>query len=242
MSKLIFKAEDVRRVVEHSIASKQSKKAVGFDSKKGDVVTAEVTKASVLLVHDHGVYLMSNGSPRDIIAPDGEDKRDEKKNEGRSYCAYAEGCDPEKDGDEAFDTSNHLVGGDDFGECLDWADAMKKFIDDGATHIVINYTQRNLSLSAKFPKGKAPASGDRVAAGAMDYVKGWKRKMKTKVVALNGTDEVRVISCAPTEVNILRVKAKWSTYKIMNGMKDDELVKIALAVVAKFAREDARAA
>ena len=82
MPVLRFKAEDVRRVVEHSIAA----------PRQSDVAytTKPVEAPAVLLVHEQGVYLMSNGQPRDILGADAAD---------RSFCAYAIGCHPEKDAD-----------------------------------------------------------------------------------------------------------------------------------------------
>ena len=75
MPVLRFKAEDVRRVVEHSIAA----------PRQSDVAytTKPVEAPAVLLVHEQGVYLMSNGQPRDIVGGDAAD---------RSFCAYAIGC------------------------------------------------------------------------------------------------------------------------------------------------------
>ena len=57
---------------------------------------------------DHGVYLMSNGSPRDI-APGQEDVPEGSK---RSVVAYAEGLDPDKD-KYWYETKRTLFGGDD---------------------------------------------------------------------------------------------------------------------------------
>src|SRR6516164_4151910 len=91
MPVLRFKAEDVRRVVEHSIAA----------PRQSDVAytTKPVEAPAVLLVHEQGVYLMSNGKPRDIVGADATDRKDAAKDEGRSFCAYAIGCHPEKDAD-----------------------------------------------------------------------------------------------------------------------------------------------
>jgi hypothetical protein len=67
-------------------------------------------------VHDDGVYLMSNGEPRDIV--EGES----------SFVAHAKGCNPKTDPDW-WDVSRALVGGDDFGECLPWAKELKVLLD-----------------------------------------------------------------------------------------------------------------
>ena len=61
--------------------------------------TKPVEAPAVLLVHEQGVYLMSNGQPRDIVGADATDRKDAAKDEGRSFCAYAIGCHPENDAD-----------------------------------------------------------------------------------------------------------------------------------------------
>ena len=87
MPVLRFKTEDVRRVVEHSIAaSKQSEQVVEYVPH----TTKPIAAPAVLLVHNQGVYLESNGTPRDIVGADAAD---------RSFCAHAIGCHPEKDAD-----------------------------------------------------------------------------------------------------------------------------------------------
>jgi hypothetical protein len=148
MSRLIFKADDVRRVVEHTIRSKQSEIA------KWDTATEEngwtpdravPDEPHVILVHDDGVYLMSNGTPRDIIGPDGADMIDRKKDEGRSFVAYAKGCHPKVDSDW-WETSRWLVGGDDFGEYLPWAKDLLARLDAGAHQIVIECNPNSLEL------------------------------------------------------------------------------------------------
>ncbi|WP_338821708.1 DUF3085 domain-containing protein [Bradyrhizobium septentrionale] len=123
MSNLIFKAADVLRVVEHTLAA--PKQCAAF--------TGPVTEPSILLVHDEGVYLMSNGEPRDIA--EGE----------RSYVAHALGCNPKIDSDW-YDTSRDLVGGDDFGEALPWAAEIKQQIEQGAQEIIITLTADSLEL------------------------------------------------------------------------------------------------
>lgn len=146
MPKLYFDAAELRRVVEHSIASPQAKKLVDYKFDKatgeGEPVMADVAKPAVTLVHDQGVYLMSNGEPGDPLDPSAGEGKYFKR-----YVAYARGCHPQKD-DDWHETARHLVGGDDFGETLEWADEIKALIDRGATRIVINFGKRNVSLSA----------------------------------------------------------------------------------------------
>ena len=84
MPVLRFKAEDVRRVVEHSIAApKQSEQVVEYVPH----TTKPIAAPAVLLVHNQGVYLVSNGEPRDIVGADATDRKDAAKDEGRSFCA-----------------------------------------------------------------------------------------------------------------------------------------------------------
>lgn len=130
MSKLIFQASDVRRVVEHSLNA-PTQGTIAYTDKP-------VPAPAVLLVHDQGVYLMSNGEPRDII--------DAKK--GRGYVAYAEGCNPDtQEFDDWWETSRELVGGDDFGETLPWAKALLDTIELGADKIVVTLTARSIKFT-----------------------------------------------------------------------------------------------
>src|SRR5262245_3292914 len=70
MSVLTFKAADVRRVVEHSISNKQAEVADWSTANEANNWTPKTSvpaEPRVVLVHDQGVYLMSNGTPRDTI-------------------------------------------------------------------------------------------------------------------------------------------------------------------------------
>jgi Protein of unknown function (DUF3085) len=144
MAKLIFTAADVKRVVEHSIAAPTQGGIPDWSKVQGGRAAMNVpAQPNVILVHDQGVYLMSNGEPRDIVMGT------------RSFCAYAKGCNPDKD-EDWHETANRLVGGDDFGDHLDWAVPMKKMLDDGASEIIINFGQKRMSLSAKYPRVSGP--------------------------------------------------------------------------------------
>ena len=123
MSRLVFKADELRRIVTHALAAPSH--SAGYGGVKGDVI----------LVHDHGVYLMSAGQPRDLISEGGV----------ASYVAYAEGCDPGKDS-AWWERAREFVGGDDFGQHLPWAKAIGAAIDAGATTVAIEITQESISL------------------------------------------------------------------------------------------------
>ena len=134
MSRLVFKADDLRRIVAHALAAPTHSE--GYGGAKGDVV----------LVHDQGVYMMSAGKPRDLIG----------EGSSSSYVAYAEGCDPGKD-PAWWETARDLVGGDDFGQ---QAKAISEAIDAGAKTVAINMTQKRISLVALRSK---PRLGERVS-------------------------------------------------------------------------------
>lgn len=144
MSQLRFNAQDVQRVCRHTLsAPQQMKQVVGYHptaSNASEPITVPPSAASVLLVHDNGIYLMSNGTPRDIISGD--------EHTGRSFCAYAEGCNPDID-EDWWDTSRALVGGDDFGDTLPWAQDMLNLIQEGYSTIVITFTPKKLTLSGR---------------------------------------------------------------------------------------------
>ena len=183
MSKLVFAAADVRRIVEHSISAPEQGKIADYskaNAKNGFKAEMKTpTEPTVVLVHDQGVYLMSNGTPRDTVkrtSPNGKVELDS------SFCAYAEGCNPEKDKDDWYDNARDLVGGDDFGEYLPWAKTIKEMLDQGATHIVVNYGASRLSVVGKYPKGKQPKA-ERVAWTEEALLKHLQKTMKRKMVA-----------------------------------------------------------
>jgi hypothetical protein len=113
MPVLRFKAADLKRCLEHAYAAPE------FDMGHENMTDEEFrslgieppeTRAPVgpclLFVHDRGVYLMSNGIPRDLDAGG-----------SGSYVVYAEHCNPNTD-EDWYDNSRELVGGDDFAEVI----------------------------------------------------------------------------------------------------------------------------
>lgn len=145
MARLIFAAADARRVVEHSLGAR-TQRPIAY-------TTDAVSAPAVILVHDQGVYLMSNGEPRDRINP-------KRKSDSRLFVAYAQGCDPEKDSDW-WDRAHALVGGDDFSETLPYASDIKDLLDNGATHIIIALTAKTIQVSGRFPRAKRARGGRR---------------------------------------------------------------------------------
>lgn len=120
---LIFKTSDVLRCVKHSLESKDWSCPEGTTPSPG-----------LYLVHDTGVYLMSNANPGDWIVP-----------KEKCYVAYAEGCNPDVDSDY-YETSRDMVGGDDFAEIIpinkDWPDLLSQYDE-----IHIDLTQTSLEVS-----------------------------------------------------------------------------------------------
>jgi hypothetical protein len=113
MPVLRFKAAKVKRCIEHAYA------ATEFDMGHENMTDEQFQELGLepptdrtpvgpglVFVHDRGVYLMSNGIPRDIEGVD-----------SGSHVVYAEHCNPNTD-DEWYDNSRELVGGDDFAEVI----------------------------------------------------------------------------------------------------------------------------
>lgn len=122
-SKLVFKISDVRRVLEHSVnAPEQNPVAYTHEN---------VSNPSIVIVHDMGVYLMSNGTPMDLVDERGDGLL-------RAFCAYAKGCDPSKD-ENYWQTSVDLVGGDDFAETLENAEDLLECINANPKKRVITF-------------------------------------------------------------------------------------------------------
>lgn len=106
MGMCVFQTEPILRLAQHAIAAPNHE--MGYES-------ANDPEPALLFVHDQGVYLMSNGIPRDTDAVN-----------NRAHVVYAAGCDPNEPGasfDDWYGTSRDLVGGDDFVEVLPLGDA-----------------------------------------------------------------------------------------------------------------------
>jgi len=136
MARLIFKASDVLKVAMHSVKNQQreiadwatANEANGFTPKR------EVPKEPhVILVHDQGVYLMSNGNHGEGKTPSTE-----------RLIAYAKGCHPDKDKDW-YDNARDLVGGDDFADYLPWARELAVAAQQ-KKEIVIEITAESMEL------------------------------------------------------------------------------------------------
>lgn len=121
---LIFKISDVDRCVKHALSGE--KWGMGYE----DIEPAP----GLLLVHDNGVYLMSNANPGDFIPE-----------KDRCYVSYAAGCNPDCD-ENFYEISRELVGGDDFVEFIpineNWLSMMANYDE-----IHVDITPEEISVS-----------------------------------------------------------------------------------------------
>ncbi len=125
MPVLKFKADGLRRVVEHTLAATAWRETYGQPPVEG-----------VLLVGDRGVYLMSGADPGDTLE-DGKDGL---------YVCYAEGINPAVDEfDDWYDRKRAMFGGDDFVEALPWASLMQTDIWSGAAFISLKVNKKSMS-------------------------------------------------------------------------------------------------
>ena len=117
MNPCVFKTSEVRRCLNHTLSSAAQQKTYADSS--------DPASPRLLFVHDQGVYLMSGGAERDEKEP----------GQQSSYCAYAEGCDPEKDSDW-WETARNLVGGDDFVETLEVDESWRALLEQNELMLV----------------------------------------------------------------------------------------------------------
>jgi hypothetical protein len=132
MGLCVFKTDEIKRCIEHTLASTTWNTETGVEPQPG-----------VFFVHDQGVYLMSNGYPRDLLPGD------------KCYVAYAQDCCPEKDQDW-WENSRALVGGDDFGETLPVNSKWLKNCDE-YEEFHVNVTENE--LESYFSKPRRPIAG-----------------------------------------------------------------------------------
>jgi len=106
MATLKFNAIDALQLLRHS--EKSPEHSPCYEQ-------PESAKPGLWLVHDQGVYLMSNGKPGWMVektSPNGKGGTT-----SMNKVTYAEGCNPDTDND-FYDTARYLVGGDDFGDYI----------------------------------------------------------------------------------------------------------------------------
>ncbi|MCP1674379.1 hypothetical protein J2T57_001481 [Natronocella acetinitrilica] len=118
---------------------------------KADDIDLGRVPAGLHLVGDSGVYLMSNGEPRQLVAPGSKE----------SLCAYAVGIDPEAfDFDGWWERKREVFGGDDGVEFLplDNLEALLKGASDD-DYITIMMNPESFRLhSETLPRGAVVAA------------------------------------------------------------------------------------
>jgi hypothetical protein len=134
MSRLMFDLAALRPIVEHALSASEHAPVFGQ--------TPPIAPA-LWLVKDDGIYLMSNGRPRQIADDSFPNDQDQH---GQSLVVYAEGFDPTKaDSTAVWYAARDAVGGDDFGEPLP-AEWFKDALDRGASTITLNVTNRAIHV------------------------------------------------------------------------------------------------
>ena len=129
MGVCVFKTKDVLPAFRHALRGTDF--CMGFGA-------TEAPAPGLMLVHDQGVYIMSNSNEQ----------------EGQ-VIAYAKGCDPKKD-DSWYEEARRLVGGDDFGEVFSFPTPKEQgeFLDRLLKYdeFVIKVTPRKFTMSFRKPK------------------------------------------------------------------------------------------
>ncbi len=100
---------------------------------------AKANRCRVILVKDHGVYIMSE------IGVSNEQGQ-------RTLLAYTVGCNPDKDDfDQWWELARSEFGGDDFGEYLDINDPLLSGLLESSNDLVVRATNTHLYLEAVKP-------------------------------------------------------------------------------------------
>lgn len=101
---------------------------------------AKANGCKVLLVKDHGVYMMSATGEKD---DHGTHKR----------LAYAIGCNPNVDDfDDWWDTAKREFGGDDFVERFDVTDTVFGAVLNGSDDLLVSATATHIQLETAAPR------------------------------------------------------------------------------------------
>lgn len=159
---LTFKVKEVRRLVEHSKASKEHSPSYEdlFNPeyhKGGKVIdnngwpdsnNIDHSKipAGLLLVKDQGVYLLSNGMPPLLV----------REGEKRQVVAYAKEANPTMC-EDWWEAGREIMGGDDCAESLPlsmFETIMDSLHDDGEIKISVTETHIKLFPVAPAKKGR----------------------------------------------------------------------------------------
>lgn len=125
-----------------------------------NAVPANKPTAEIYIVKDEGIYLMSFG----------EEKPANAAPTWARTVAYANGFNPNKDGD-LHDKCRAAVGGDDIGEVIGTRAEFQKILDDSVGDIAVNITSASLGVSYK-PKTPATTVTVPHAYKALEIFKG----------------------------------------------------------------------
>jgi len=141
MTRLRFQADQLRPLIAHAKAAKKHGKGWGD---KGEA------QPCLILVHDEGVYLMSNGNPG-LMKP--------APAKGH-VVVYAEGLDPTaRDRGQVWEDARDAVGGDDFAEYLPIS-MFDNPMAAGCPTITIDVSANQLAVGGLLPpKPKKPKKG-----------------------------------------------------------------------------------
>lgn len=131
MPTCVFQTIDVLRCVQHALGS--TSWSMGF-------LEDETPTPALFFVHDQGVYVMSNGEPRDT--------RDATDENSRAYTVHAAGTNPDVD-EDWWHNAAALVGGDDFAEVLP---VTQQWLTDCAQYEEFYVTITENQLEAGFRK------------------------------------------------------------------------------------------
>ena len=143
MQKLVFKAGDVARVVDHSIkAERQMPETIINDVTKTAEVKPIDVPAVVLMCDESGVYLMSNGYPPDHLLP-------EIKESSKRFGAYAERCNAQTHLNWRLNCTDFFGTEGDYAQPLRLATQMRAAIDRGAQEIIIYTDKGQLAISTR---------------------------------------------------------------------------------------------
>lgn len=125
MALLTFYTVQVQRIIAHAKAAPEHE--MGWTNHR--------PQPAVTLAGDRGVYLMSNGMPRDQLTPD----------KPGNYVAHASGMNPNIDPDW-YEAKRRVYGGDNGADCLLIIDELQLLIDRGEETIKLEIAEDHIGV------------------------------------------------------------------------------------------------
>ena len=143
MAKLTFEGAEVVAIVRHAAEAGDWEQFYyethDFDDKP--IPDAPKPRPALIFVHDEGLYLMSNGKPRQMA------------NEDKRVVVYAKGYDPGKDRMAVWEKARAAVGGDDFAEHLDLSpEFIKAILHPSFRALVLRVSPKSISMTVESAK------------------------------------------------------------------------------------------